>query len=163
MNKLSYFLMLPILVLLFAFQNDKGGTLALDTEYSEVEWTGYKVGGQHTGTISIKEGHLEFKEGQLSGGQIVMDMGTLSCSDIEQEEMNAKLVGHLKSADFFNVEAHPTATFKITKVVPYGKGTVEEEADYELTIFKTTGELTIKGITKTVKTKVEVYLSLIHI
>ena len=31
--------------------------------------------------------------------------------------MQKKLIGHLKSADFFNVEKFPTATFKVTSAV----------------------------------------------
>ncbi len=54
-------------------------------------------------------------------------------------DYNKKLVDHLKSDDFFAVGAHPTATFIITKTVP-GKSN-------EFTI---TGDLTIKGIAKSI-------------
>jgi len=49
--------------------------------------------------------------------------------------------GHLKSADFFDVEKYPTMTFKSSKFVPED-GIVE-------------GELTIKGVTRTVAFQVE--------
>jgi len=157
MKNLSYFLLLPLFTLLVGFQNDKVRTLIVDTEYSSIEWTANKVGGEHTGLIKIKEGKMEFKEWKLVGGQLVLDMAKISCSDIEEAKTNAKLVEHLKSPDFFHVEAHPTATFNITKVVPYGKGEVPEGEEYEVDVYKITGDLTIKGITKTVKSKVEVY------
>jgi polyisoprenoid-binding protein YceI len=51
----------------------------------------------------------------------------------------AKLEGHLKSPDFFNVDSFPVASFKITKVAAYNG-----PEDYTHTI---TGMLTIKGIT----------------
>jgi polyisoprenoid-binding protein YceI len=45
---------------------------------------------------------------------------------------------HLKSADFFDVADHPTMTFKSTKVETDGSSKL-----------KVTGELTIRGVTKT--------------
>lgn len=47
---------------------------------------------------------------------------------------------HLRSADFFDVEKYPELTFKSTSIKKVGKDT------YELT-----GDLTIHGVTKTVK------------
>lgn len=57
---------------------------------------------------------------------------------------NAQRDGHLKSADFFDVEKFPTMTFKSTgvKVANIGEGTVE-------------GDLTIKGIAQKVVFSVE--------
>jgi polyisoprenoid-binding protein YceI len=50
---------------------------------------------------------------------------------------------HLKSADFFDVEQHPTINFKSTSIAKNGE-------DY-----KVTGDLTIKGVTKPVTFDVE--------
>ncbi|RID89078.1 polyisoprenoid-binding protein [Peribacillus asahii] len=50
---------------------------------------------------------------------------------------------HLKSADFFDVETYPTIDFKSTNITKAGD-------DY-----KVTGDLTIKGVTKTVTFDVE--------
>ncbi len=52
---------------------------------------------------------------------------------------NAKRDGHLRSADFFNVEKNPTLTFKSKKVVLTG----EKSATV-------TGDLTLNGVTKEV-------------
>jgi polyisoprenoid-binding protein YceI len=52
--------------------------------------------------------------------------------------------GHLRSADFFDVENHPTLTFKATKIT--GKRD-------DLTIV---GDLTIRGVTKPVTLKGEI-------
>jgi polyisoprenoid-binding protein YceI len=52
--------------------------------------------------------------------------------------------GHLKSADFFDVEKFPTMTFKSTNIDSTGGG------EYEVT-----GNLTIHGVTKSVILKVE--------
>lgn len=52
---------------------------------------------------------------------------------------------HLKSADFFDVADHPTMTFKSTKVESDGSGKL-----------KVTGELTIRGVTKTAVLEISV-------
>ena len=85
-----------------------------------------------------------------------MDMTSLSCTDIKDADNNKKLVGHLKSADFFNVELHPTATFNINKTIPYGSVKVQD-GQYQKDTYKVLGDLTIKGITKPFKTKVDIY------
>ena len=69
--------------------------------------------------------------------------------DIENSEKNAQLVGHLNSADFFNIEEFPTAKMEITSV----KKQKSENSNYEIT-----GDLTIKGIKNSIvfPSKVEI-------
>lgn len=107
---------------------------------SKVEWVGHKVTGEHNGIVNLKEGNLEFSDGNLTGGTFAIDMTSIKCLDL-QGEYAGKLEGHLKSPDFFGVETHPTATLEITKVAPRGT-----PGDY-----KVTGNLTIKGITNEIK------------
>ncbi|MBN2812502.1 MAG: YceI family protein, partial [Bacteroidales bacterium] len=63
---------------------------------------------------------------------------------LQDEGMNGRLVGHLKSADFFEVEKYPTARFVITKV---SKLTSQSAATAKAT-HRIEGNLTIKDITK---------------
>ena len=56
---------------------------------------------------------------------------------------NSDRDNHLRSADFFNAEAHPTITFTSTNIVRDGD-------DYQVT-----GDMTIKGVTKPVTFEVE--------
>ncbi len=112
---------------------------------SNIVWNGYKVTGSHTGNIKLKSGELEFEGDELTGGRFVIDMTSITNTDLEGE-WNEKLVGHLKSEDFFGVENHPTATFEITDVVSRGK-----PGEYKIV-----GDLTIKEITKEIKFKAEV-------
>lgn len=53
-------------------------------------------------------------------------MNTITNTDLENEEFNQKLVGHLKSEDFFGVDKYPTSTFTVTKATKFiaGKATV---------------------------------------
>ncbi len=115
-------------------------TMKVDIDKSTVEWKATKVTGKHNGTINLSDGELTFENEQLSGGSFTIDMSTIKVTDI-QGQGAGKLEGHLKSADFFGVEAHPKATFNITKVAPRGM-----DGEYRVT-----GDITIKGMTKEVK------------
>ena len=112
---------------------------------STVVWKGYKVAGSHEGTIDLKSGSLAFDGDKLTGGAFVLDMNSLSSTDLSGE-YKGKLEGHLKSDDFFGVAKYPTAALKITKVKKTGKNA-----------YKIIGDLTIKGITKTVKFPASIY------
>jgi polyisoprenoid-binding protein YceI len=115
------------------------GNHEINATDSKVEWVGKKVTGQHNGTVAIKSGELIIKDGTLQGGTFVMDMTSITSTDLEGEYQQ-KLNGHLQSADFFGVEKFPTATFKITEVKPNGKNGK----------FTVTGDMTIKSTTKPV-------------
>lgn len=110
----------------------------IDPVKSKISWTGQKiVGGSHNGEIKLKHGTMELKNDQIVKGTFVIDMNSISNLDLEDKDYNSKLVGHLKSDDFFGVEKYPTATFNVTKSTKFinGKATV-------------TGNITIKGTTK---------------
>ena len=95
---------------------DSAAKYNADTENSSVTWKGSKPAGEHNGTINISEGYLAFEDGNLSGGNFIIDMNTIVNLDLESEEYNTKLVNHLKSADFFNVAENPFSVFAITSV-----------------------------------------------
>ncbi len=125
-------------------------TFALFAQKSEitpydavVKWTGNKIGGSHNGEIKVKNGSLELKEGNIVKGYVVIDMKSITDSDLKNEAYNKKLVDHLISDDFFGVEKFPTATFTITKAGKFinGKASVS-------------GKLTIKGKTEPVSFEV---------
>jgi polyisoprenoid-binding protein YceI len=109
---------------------------AVDLEKSSMEWLCKKVGGQHNGTVKIKEGSLIFDGNNLKGGTFTMDMTTIKVLDAPD---NKRLIDDILSGNFFMVEQHPTSTFTITKVTPSGADQVD-----------ITGNLTVKGITKPV-------------
>ena len=112
------------------------GKKEIKVEKSKVVWKGYKVTGSHQGVIAIKSGHLNFNEGKLNGGNFIIDMSTITSTDLEGE-YKGKLEGHLKSDDFFGVEKYPTASLIFTKVKSISKNS-----------YKVTGDLTIKGKTE---------------
>lgn len=122
----------------------KAVSLKADTQKSVVKWLAKKVTGQHNGTIKLSSGTLDVDNGKLQGGSFDIDMTTIVCEDLTDAEYNAKLIGHLKSDDFFSVEKHPKASFKITKVAPIA-GAAAGQPNYNLT-----GDLTVKGIKQSV-------------
>lgn len=87
----------------------------------------------------------------------VLYLGTSGVLALVGAGANAKLLGHLKSPDFFNVAANPEASFTITSVTPFS-GTAKDSADprqESISKYKVTnpthtisGNLTIKGVTK---------------
>lgn len=117
-------------------------TLNANTTKSSVLWTGRKITKSHNGEVKIKSGNLIVKNDVLHGGKFVIDMNSMTCEDIKDAEYNGKLLGHLKSDDFFSVDKHPTATINITKVFKI-KG---KENTYSAL-----ANLTIKGITNEIK------------
>jgi len=116
-------------------------TVQVDTDASVITWKGYKVTGEHAGTIKVKQGELTFDEGTLTGGSFTIDMPTIAVTDIAADQGGTKLEGHLKSPDFFGVEKYPAAKLAITKVVSRGT-----PGDYRIT-----ADLTIKENTETIR------------
>jgi len=103
---------------------------------STIKWHGAKVTGEHDGTIQLKDGYLKMDDGKIVGGKFHIDMITIENTDIDDPEYNAKLVGHLKSDDFFGVETYPVSTLEIKEATPFKNGKANVKA--HLTIKKTT-------------------------
>lgn len=141
MKLFKLFFVAFISLTLFAFTTQI--TKEVNTESSVVKWTGYKVTGQHEGTIMIKKGSLTFKNNVLVGGKFVIDMSTINTTDLEGD-YKKKLDGHLKDDDFFGVEKHKTASLVFTSLKQNG------------TNYIVNADLTIKGITNKVKFKMQV-------
>lgn len=118
----------------------------VDVEASTIEWTGKKItGATHTGNIQLKEGFLNVTdEGQLTGGEFVMDMNTIVVTDLTGE-YKTKLENHLNDDDFFGVKNYDTSKLVFTNV---------ENKDGD--VYTVTGDLTIKGKTEPVTFDMEV-------
>jgi len=57
--------------------------LTVNGGYNKVKWTGYKIGGKHTGHIEVDTGTLLFINEVLTSGNIELDMATVSNNDID--------------------------------------------------------------------------------
>ncbi|SEL78268.1 Polyisoprenoid-binding protein YceI [Aquimarina amphilecti] len=107
----------------------------INTAESTINWTGKKVTGQHTGTLSFSSGFLTFDNKNLSGGEFIVDMSSLAVTDLEAGKGKEKLEGHLNSDDFFGVQNFKNAKLIIKKATKMDGG------------YKIAGDLTIKGKT----------------
>jgi polyisoprenoid-binding protein YceI len=116
-------------------------TYTVNVDESTIEWQGFKPTGSHKGTINIESGTFTTNDGKIQSGSFVIDM-----SSIKESEDNARLEGHLKSADFFDVENFPIAGFEITGL--------EVKADNIIL----SGNLTLKDTTNNVTFPVTVVL-----
>ena len=112
---------------------------SIDIEKSKVHWLGKKVTGEHTGTISFYDGEVVYENEKPVTANIKMDMNSIVCTDLTNEQWNQKLVGHLKSDDFFSVEKHPESVFEAT-----GFNAMPIDADGNN--YHVSGKMTIKGI-----------------
>ena len=111
--------------------------LTADTAKTKLEWLGEKVTGQHTGTIKLQSGWLNWADNRIVSGEFDINMASLKDS-----ENNARLEGHMKSDDFFGVEKFPVAKLVITGSTPFDKGSGV-----------VSGNLTIKDISNPIEFK----------
>jgi polyisoprenoid-binding protein YceI len=91
------------------------------------------------GSFPKVSGVLTFDESDVTKSSVEasIDVASIVTSDEQRD-------GHLKSADFFDVEKYPTMTFKSTKVMATGAGEGKVE-----------GDLTIRDVTRKVVFAVE--------
>jgi polyisoprenoid-binding protein YceI len=137
-------------------------TWKISTADSKIEWIGTKVTGYHTGNIPLQDGDIFVNNGKVVGGKFAMNVKDMKVSGPKNvsEKDNAKLEGHLKSADFFDVEKYPDAKFELTDLQPYS-GSMQDSADprqEEINEYKVAnpthivkGNLTMKGVTKNIE------------
>lgn len=133
----------------FLFVNGFGYLFAqnnyrLLTEQSKIKWIGKKFLGAHWGWVKFRSGSIEFDGNKIISGNFEVDMNTIENEDLKEKEYRDKLIGHLKSDDFFSVAKFPTAKFVITHSTPI-KNAKTGEPNYAIT-----GKMTIKGITQTI-------------
>ncbi len=133
-------IVLPLLAVLALAFRMPPVNYKVESSASVIVWTGYKVTGKHTGTVKVQSGAVDFTDGKLTGGSFVVDMTSITDTDLEGA-MAEKVVGHLKSDDFFGVTKFPTAKYVITKVIPQ-----DTKGNYKII-----GNLTIKETTKEAK------------
>jgi len=114
------------------------GTYGIDVSHSHVGFSVRhamvsKTKGQfadYSGSITIGEDPLE------SSVEVEIQVASIDTRDEKRD-------GHLTSPDFFDAEQFPTMTYRSTRVTPLGNKWMVE------------GELTAKGITRSVPLEVE--------
>jgi polyisoprenoid-binding protein YceI len=124
----------------------KGEVYTAETASSKIEWVGTKPTGEHHGTVNITKGEVFVDNGEITGGEIVIDMNSITVLDLTDPETNEKLRSHLVSPDFFETETYPEARFVFTSVTPY----TGEQTGAENFTHTVSGNLTMKDATRNV-------------
>jgi polyisoprenoid-binding protein YceI len=148
-SNIALFLLLLPVIHTDAQQSQKPASavkLMVNPEESRVNWIGKKPGGEHHGYVRLSGGEILLDNTEIRGGSFTFDMNSITDTDLTDESFRTKLIGHLKSADFFDVQKYPAAKFVITRVnkIPAVKS-VTGEVKSTHTI---EGNLTMKDITK---------------
>ena len=115
------------------------GTWDIDPVHSDVSFTVRHI------MVSKVRGRLGAFSGEIvTAPQFTDSVVTATVDASSVETGNAQRDGHIRTADFFEVENHPTWSFRSTAIRPDGD-------DYALD-----GELTIKGVTRPVTFSLEI-------
>jgi polyisoprenoid-binding protein YceI len=113
-----------------------GTVYAFSQADSKIEFVGAKVTGKDEGSLGTFSGKIQSPDGKPESSSVSVDIDATSITaDVP------KLTNHLKSADFFDVEKFPKASFVSTSVKPGG----EKGATHTVT-----GNLTMHGVTKSI-------------
>ena len=116
-------------------QNVQGQKYAITAQNSKIEFVGSKVTGSEHGSFGDFSGQIDYPgnaEASRVNINIKMDSVVTDSSGLDK---------HLKTADFFDVEKFPQATFVSTSIKPGG----DKGATHTVT-----GNLTMHGVTKSI-------------
>ena len=111
-----------------------GEALPIDTARSEIKWKAAKVTRAHDGGFRMYDGTVSVAGDEVKAVNLQIDTRSI-WTDTE------RLTGHLKSADFFDVEQYPSASFVADQIVP---------TDSAGATHLVTGNLTMHGQTNSV-------------
>jgi polyisoprenoid-binding protein YceI len=115
------------------------GTWTIDPAHSDV---GFVI--RHL-MISNVKGHFTAFEGRIVTAADPLDSEVTATIDMASiDTANPMRDDHLRSADFFAVDEHPTMTYRSTGIRPDGDGYLMD------------GELTLKGVSRPIVLELEV-------
>ena len=118
------------------FLINAGAELKVDSKNSFLSWeASKKVGSKHNGSIALKSSKIFMKNGKLSGGEFEINMDSITVNELAPD-WEKKFIGHMKSADFFEVNKYRTAKLILDK---------------KISPLKFSGKLTIKNKTKPIE------------
>jgi polyisoprenoid-binding protein YceI len=121
------------------------GTYRIDTAQSVIRWTGRNLFNHHHGTVQLASGEIHLRQGELTSTRFTIDMASIANEDLTESAMNAILLAHLRTTDFFDVDHHPTAEFVADAAEPIENST-EGTPNYLLR-----GTFTLRGISQPLK------------
>jgi polyisoprenoid-binding protein YceI len=114
------------------------GTWAIDPSHTEVGFTVRHLVSKVRGKFETFEGSIvKADDVTASSVNVSVDLSSVNTGTADRD-------AHLRSGDFFSAEEHPKMTFVSTGIV------VKSDSDLVVT-----GDLTIKGVTKSVELETE--------
>jgi len=112
------------------------GLYSVVIDETELLWIGKELSTKiHTGTLNLSNGLIQVDNDKTITGNVTINMSTINVTDL-QGRAKEMLEGHLRSADFFEVENFPEATLSF-KSKSFNK--LKNQINFE-------GELIIKDI-----------------
>lgn len=112
----------------------ESGSVTLDAENTKIGFEGTKPDGSHQGGFNEFSGTISVDPESMAVEKISVEIQTESLWADDE-----KLAKHLKSADFFNVKEHPTASFESSSI---------ESNDAAQDQYTVTGNLTLLGTSR---------------
>jgi len=140
----------PAVTNVFADFKAKGTELAVDAAASKIEFTGSKVTGKHDGGFKVFRGVIDLVGEKAEDSRVLLE--------IEMSSVFTDTDGvtkHIQTPDFFDVAKYPKASFTSTKVEPNtaaGAGN-----------FKVTGDMEIRGTTKSITFPAKITISAVEV
>lgn len=122
------------------------GQVQLTPDNTKLAWIGRKtlvVGYEDAGSIQVKSGSAEIKDGKVVLAKATIDMASIAVLNTGKGSGEDRLSSHLKSEDFFDVEKYPTSELNINEVKLISES--QGVQNYEFS-----GTLTMKGVTAAV-------------
>ena len=115
----------------------------IDAEASVISFVGGSTVVDHEGKFNEYEAHIMLDETDPANLEKAAIMATI---DLTSAVTDAEgLNGHLQKADFFETATYPQATFNSTNIASKGGN-----------MYAVTGDLTVKGVTKSVSFDAEI-------
>ncbi len=115
------------------------GTYSIIPDQSQVGWTGRNPNSHHFGTVQISGGTLNINNSAIQGS-LMVDMESIENINLAGNELQQVLISHLKSDDFFFIDAFPAARLEIRG------GRFNQEAYPTLPNCELSGTLDLRGV-----------------
>lgn len=107
------------------------GTFQIDPAHAHVGFSVRHMMAKVRGSFSSFSGSVTVAENPLeSSVEVSVDVASVDTRDEQRD-------AHLRSPEFFDVDEHPTMTYRSTGLTPKGEGR-----------YRVDGDLTIKGVTR---------------
>lgn len=125
-----------------AYAQIANGSYPISVNESVITWkVDYSIGTKgHEGTLKLLSGNAMFKDGQIQGGNFVIDMNSVHATDMKPDDGGKDLEEHLRAKDFLATSEFPKGYFTVLSS--------ERSTDGKVNV---SGYLILKGVSNTVK------------